>query len=211
MKSLSDILEQELPDTSPSFIEQVQDLLICSYKSPYRAYHNWGHVQECLKEFDLYTEHLAKKQFFTAPNIYLIPIVLYYHDCIYDPRGVLNEELSSQRAFIDLTALGLDVVKKTKIRDWILFTRHTKPSDLIQGQIVMDIDLAILGKDPVIFGVYEQRIREEYKFVPEEIYKTERAKILKNFLDKPVIYQTEFFRQRYEATARANLKQSILM
>jgi predicted metal-dependent HD superfamily phosphohydrolase len=41
--------------------------------------------------------------------------------------------------------------------------------------------------------------------VPEPVYRGARAEILAGFQRRRSIYQTDFFRQRYEAPARANL------
>ncbi|MGI8818216.1 MAG: N-methyl-D-aspartate receptor NMDAR2C subunit, partial [Gemmatimonadales bacterium] len=55
------------------------------------------------------------------------------------------------------------------------------------------------------FAEFEQRIRQEYAWVPEPVYRSARIEILEGFLARRSIYQTEFFRDRYEAQARANL------
>ena len=40
---------------------------------------------------------------------------------------------------------------------------------------------------------------------PLLFYAPKRKKALRRFLDRPPIYSTELFRDRYEASARANL------
>jgi predicted metal-dependent HD superfamily phosphohydrolase len=73
-------------------------------------------------------------------------------------------------------------------------------------QLLCDVDLSILGRAPDVFDDFERRIREEYDWVPEPVYRTSRSEILSGFLQRHFIYQTDFFRERYEATARANLE-----
>ena len=41
--------------------------------------------------------------------------------------------------------------------------------------------------------------------MPEPVYRSARIEILEGFLARRSIYQTELFRDRYEAQARANL------
>ena len=42
--------------------------------------------------------------------------------------------------------------------------------------------------------------------VPEPIYRKGRSEILRGFLNRASIYQTAWFRQRYEDRARENLE-----
>jgi len=46
--------------------------------------------------------------------------------------------------------------------------------------------------------------------VSEETFRAGRAKVLRQFLDRPRIYGTDFFRDRYEAGARENLARSLV-
>ena len=45
--------------------------------------------------------------------------------------------------------------------------------------------------------------------VPELMYRRGRSEILRGFLNRPSIYQTAWFRQRYENAARANLERAL--
>lgn len=53
------------------------------------------------------------------------------------------------------------------------------------------------------------QVRREYAWVPETIYRSERRKILSGFASRARVYGTEFFFERYEAQARANIKRSL--
>jgi predicted metal-dependent HD superfamily phosphohydrolase len=91
----------------------------------------------------------------------------------------------------------------------VLATRHlTVPSEP-DAAVLCDIDLSILGRPPEVFAEFEQRIRREYAWVPELVYRGARAEILAGFLRRDSIYQTDYFRQRYEVPARANLERAI--
>ena len=74
------------------------------------------------------------------------------------------------------------------------------------ASLLPDIDLAILGSESKVFNEYEQKIREEYSFVNEEEYRTKRSIILKQFLNRKTIYFSEYFRNKYEKSARRNLE-----
>jgi predicted metal-dependent HD superfamily phosphohydrolase len=88
----------------------------------------------------------------------------------------------------------------------VLETRHGTTPHEADAALLCDIDLSILGRSPKVFDQFERQIRQEYAVVPEPIYRTGRSDILRRFLSRPTIYQTAWFRQRYENRARANLE-----
>ena len=45
--------------------------------------------------------------------------------------------------------------------------------------------------------------------MPEAVYRERRAAILQQFLDRPRLFNSELFCQRFEQQARANLMQAI--
>jgi predicted metal-dependent HD superfamily phosphohydrolase len=107
-----------------------------------------------------------------------------------------------------LSAAGLDHEFTGRIAILTLDTKHMGAVTTSDGQLLVDVDLAILGQARERFAEYERQIRAEYAWVPEADFKSGRAAILQRFLDRPAIYGTEFFRSRYEETARSNLRWS---
>ena len=59
------------------------------------------------------------------------------------------------------------------------------------------------------FDLYENGIRKEYSFIADDVFAKKRAEILRGFLGRDFIFLTEYFREKYEAPARKNLKRSI--
>jgi predicted metal-dependent HD superfamily phosphohydrolase len=74
---------------------------------------------------------------------------------------------------------------------------------------MVDTDLVILGAESARFVEYEQQIRKEYAWVPENVFREQRANILRAFLQRPYIFSTDLFRARYEHQARENIRQSL--
>lgn len=98
--------------------------------------------------------------------------------------------------FVDRQAFALHL---------IMTTRHdATPSDADE-QLLVDIDLAILGATPERFAEYDAQVRAEYAWVPGFVYRMKRRSVLKAFLARPRLYGTDHFRARYEAQARRNL------
>ncbi len=81
--------------------------------------------------------------------------------------------------------------------------------DTPDQQLVVDIDLSILGAPEERFDEYEQQIRQEYSWVDEAVFRSVRGKILQEFLARPAIYSTRTFQDLLERCARANLERSI--
>jgi len=75
--------------------------------------------------------------------------------------------------------------------------------------VLVDVDLSILGQGEKRFAEYEEQIRQEYDWVPAAIFASKRAEILESFLARKFIFHTDFFRDKYETSARRNLRASI--
>ena len=111
-------------------------------------------------------------------------------------------------------AMGLSKGIKEEVSYLILITRHSSvykkgnkhPRD---RSLICDIDLSIWGKSREEFASYEEKIRKEYFWVSDLHYRKKRIDILITFMDRLFIYSTAFFRERYEAQARRNLRWSL--
>ncbi len=91
----------------------------------------------------------------------------------------------------------------------ILATKSHADIESVDARLMVDIDLAVLGQPRDEFEAYDVAIQKEYGWVPVEQYRAARAHVLSEFLQRPHIFYTDVFRQRYEATARANLQRKV--
>jgi predicted metal-dependent HD superfamily phosphohydrolase len=171
------------------------------YSEPHRAYHTLQHVAHCLREFRA-VARLAKRPL-------EVEMAIWFHDAVYDTHATDNEERSSDLAAQCLTALKLPVALIRRVGKLILATRHRAIPRDIDEKLLVDLDLAILGRPREEFWEYEHNVRREFEWVPEDQFRTARAKILQDFLDRSSIYFTEPFRKKYESRARKNLAESI--
>src|SRR3546814_13564234 len=70
--------------------------------------------------------------------------------------------------------------------------------------------MAILGAEPAVFDAYDRGIATEYRgTVPAWLFRLNRRRFLKALLSKPRIYLSDFFHERLDARARANLRPAI--
>ena len=136
-------------------------------------------------------------------------MALWFHDAIYDVKGAGNEERSAEWAHRALTGAGVTAAAAERVRQLVLVTRHDGVPGNVDEQVLVDIDLAILGAERPRFDEYERQIRDEYAFVPGFLFRRKRRQILRTFLDRPVLYSTAMLRERLEARARENLRRAI--
>lgn len=181
--------------------ETPYQVLHACYSSPDRFYHNLRHLSDCLQEFD------AAKPL--ARNPTAVELALLFHDAVYDSRASDNEARSAEMAVKILSAAGAAPDLCAEVSRLILATRHVAASAADDAAIVVDIDLAILGQPGSRFAEYEEGIRQEYLWVPPEVFALKRAEILRRFLERERIYATDFFAAKYEQSARKNLAASL--
>jgi predicted metal-dependent HD superfamily phosphohydrolase len=176
--------------------------IVSAYSEPHRHYHTLAHIEQCLKEFD------AAKYLCEAPDE--VELALWLHDLVYDPHASDNEEKSAVAAKEFLLELNCPERTVHAVSELILFTKHNKPPITQDAKVILDIDLIVLGQPVGLFELYEKNIRAEYSWVSEEVYKTERTKVLRSFLDKASIYYTDRFEVLYGSQARENLKKTLI-
>jgi predicted metal-dependent HD superfamily phosphohydrolase len=167
------------------------------YEERARKYHTPHHINECLAILDRSTHPEAGNP--------LVEYALWFHDAIYNTFSRRNEERSAEAAVRVLERSGRPAAGREIVRSLILATRHgVQPGDPA-AQLVVDIDLAILGADADRYAEFELQIRAEYWWVPTALYRKQRAAILTSFVNRSSVYATHEFRERYERQARNNI------
>jgi predicted metal-dependent HD superfamily phosphohydrolase len=177
------------------------EALLARYAEPHRAYHTRQHLRECFEQLEP-AAGLAR----ALPDVQL---ALWFHDAIYDPRAQDNEERSAQWAAEALAAADADPALAPRVRALVLATRHAAVPEGADAQLLVDVDLSILGAPRARFDEYERQIRVEYAWVPEPAFRSARANVLRGFLARPRVFSTPWFHARLEEPARANLQRSL--
>ncbi|MGH3995161.1 MAG: HD domain-containing protein [Pseudonocardiaceae bacterium] len=188
-------------DGSAAFAE-----LATAYAEPHRSYHTVEHIRDCLGQLD----SAVSSDSASPPGRDLVEAAVWFHDLVYDPRAADNEVRSASRAGILLADAGVEPGLVDEVSRLILLTSHDQPPGDGAGRLVCDIDLSILGREPAEFDRFESRIRAEYAWVPESQYRVGRGRVLEGFLRRRPLYQTPYFKRRYETPARRNLEHALI-
>jgi predicted metal-dependent HD superfamily phosphohydrolase len=174
------------------------DDLIAAYSAPRRHYHNLKHVEDCL-------DALADIDDLSITDRDILIQAIWWHDVVYDATRSDNEELSAQLAekYLqpDLRQEVARLIRLTK-------SHQIEPGDRL-GEILISIDLRILGAVPTLYDTYASAIRKEFAHIPDDAYRVGRAEVLRRFVARPVIYPDPVFAKQYDRQARENIAREI--
>ncbi len=191
---------------------QFEDLYT-RYEENHRFYHVISHIKTSLNELELVKDQVDDYD--------ALELAIWFHDAIYEsniPRTTkesvtYDDEANSATLAHDVITkdMGLSQGFSDKVARLIIATKHSGIEETKDEQYMVDIDLAIFGRPSRLFNEYEEKIREEYAWVEEDLFRNRRAEVLESFLSpqRPTIYKTQFFQERYEEQARKNLQRSI--
>lgn len=180
--------------------------LEAAYAMPPRAYHSFAHAQAVLR----HCQDVAAGPGWQHPRE--VQLAALYHDAIYDAGRSDNEARSAEmarRAIAHwLPGAGIDVARVVHLIE--LTARHgSVAADEVDAEaaLFLDCDMAILGAPAAVFDAYDAGIAEEYAgHVPGFLFRLNRRRFLKKLLAAPRIFLSDFFHQRLDAAARANLR-----
>jgi predicted metal-dependent HD superfamily phosphohydrolase len=188
------------PDEGSRYV--VGNILKTLYTDPNRHYHNDEHVLFCLDRLNEVRE--------LCDNYHQVAAAILFHDAIYNTKSEDNERMSAD---LFMLCLGGKYDHDTlwKIKSLIMETKHlAKPLPRnTDGMLIRDIDLSIMGFPWEIYCQTEPKIRKEYHWVPEDVFKIHRASFLEDFLKRERIFLTSCFYEKFEKQARENLARSL--
>jgi len=166
------------------------------YTSKSRYYHNLDHLTNLFIEIDEVKDQIT--------DIDSLSFVVYYHDIIYKPTKSDNEHQSALVLKESLSKTSFSNINKC-----MTIIEHTKEHQLTKDKdtnLLLDMDLSILGQKKEVYIEYINNIRKEYKIYPDFMYHKGRKKVLKNLLSTNSIYKTTHFKKKYEKQAKENLR-----
>ncbi|MEP6463754.1 MAG: metal-dependent phosphohydrolase [Frankiaceae bacterium] len=171
--------------------------LLARYAEPHRHYHDRQHLTEVLTALDLLGASNTAR------------LAAWFHDAVYDPRRGDNEDRSASLA-VELLGKHLPTEQVADVARLVRLTAaHDPAAGDADGAALCDADLAILGAHPTRYGQYATAVRAEYAHVPAADFARGRAAILRDLLNREVLYRTLIARSRWEQAARANVSREL--
>jgi predicted metal-dependent HD superfamily phosphohydrolase len=186
----------------PALAQQAFADLLQRYGEPHRHYHTLEHVGSMIA--------LLERLHGDLPSAPALVLAVWLHDAVYDPRAQDNEVRSAAlaRSLLPLLNVPADVVKETARLILLTKTHQAGPEDTA-GRLLLDADLSILGADEAEYDRYAEAIRREYAWVPDDAYRQGRARVLRQFLERPSIFAAPPLRAQAEEQARRNLEREL--
>ena len=190
----------------PAILKALWQDIAVRYNESQRAYHSLQHIQQLFLQFEKIKHQLHE------PHI--IALALYYHDIIYDPRRSDNELKSAEYAVEALKGY-LSAEQCQHIYALIMMTATHELHECLDTDTVsdaayfLDMDLSILGTPWSEYQVYAQAVRQEYRHIANEDYRTGRIAVLQKLFAHPVLYLTAYYHNQFEVQARDNIKREI--
>jgi predicted metal-dependent HD superfamily phosphohydrolase len=139
-----------------------------------------------------------------------VRLTAWYHDAVYDPQRVDNEEASAQLAEATLPSLGVPPEQVAEVARLVRLTASHDPAPGDRnGQLITDADLHILAAPYDVYQAYTLAIRREYAHVPDPLFAAGRASVLQHLLTLSPMFHTPVLRERWEEPARANIAREL--
>lgn len=199
MSDLLDAWRAALPaSVSSGVTDRSGEDLLARWAEPQRHYHTVDHLAAVLHVID---EHRG-----LANDAGAVRLAAWFHDAIYDPRRIDNEEASALLAEAVLPALQVSPDRIAEIARLVRLTAgHDPASGDRNGGLLTDADLAILASAPAAYRAYAAAVRREYAHVPDAAFAAGRSTVLEHLLSLPRLFHCRDLRERWEETARHNL------
>lgn len=187
------------PDPAP----YAHDLLE-RWAEPQRRYHTTAHLIAVLDRLAELGDH--------AQDPIAVELAVWFHDAVYRPDRSENEERSAALAERALPEAGVPNALTTEVARLVRLTTAHDPADGdTNGEALCDADLAILAGSPQEYARYAAHVREEYGFVPDELFQPGRAAVLRQLMGLPRLFRTPYGAERWEASARHNLRTELAL
>jgi len=219
--ALSDQLAAAIPSLlTPTVWAEIE----AQYNAPHRFYHAFSHVEEVLTHWCMIDQvglWAKREETFGA---------LVFHDLFYELSWTPgdSEEISARVARMILSDCGkplppdhpavdvgydpLDIAYVERLIKLTAKIGRLTPADVTSEEaLFLDCDQAILAADEEAYQTHLDDLEQEYVPVKGSSYfKARRLGYIFKMLERPTIFLSDLFRQRFEAQARANLERERL-
>jgi len=177
------------------------------YQEEERHYHTLTHIDHMLSQMEQYVpDSLQSVE---------LELAIWYHDVVYDAKSHENEANSAALCSAVLKNINSLSTESLAIINSLIMSTHGHKV-LLEGpkravnELMLDLDLCILGLNWDRYAQYSREIRQEYIHIPLEAYKTGRSLVMRSFLTRNEIYFSKVFKDLYEEQARENLNRELM-
>ncbi len=180
-----------------------------AYGGAGRSYHNLDHLVHGLCEIRVW----AANTMAPAADMNALKKAFWFHDAVYDhdDSGLFSNEEASAQLWL---GSGLDQGLGAEVAELIRVTDHFQGAAISHRlkEVMLGVDLAILGQDEEVYQAYTRAIRQEYAHVAEERFRQQRGQALAHLRGKAQngqLYRDAYFAEQYNARAIDNLTREI--
>jgi pantetheine-phosphate adenylyltransferase len=186
-----------------------------AYGGAARHYHNLDHLVHGLCEIRVWAANTRPD----PADVDIIKQAFWFHDAEYGHDGgghaggasgsITNEEASAQ------LWLGSHLAQEMgDAAELIRATDHFQEAAINHRlkDILLCVDLAILGQDEAVYANYAQAIRREYSHLPDAKYRTQRSGALAHLCRKAqagLLYADPYFADQYNERAIENMQREM--
>jgi predicted metal-dependent HD superfamily phosphohydrolase len=175
--------------------------LVECWSQKHRHYHTLQHLRECFEHFaDARADMRSPAE---------VAVALWFHDAFYEPARDDNEQRSADWLRECALQAGLPEATAQRMHDMVMATVDHMPQRDPDTQLLVDIDMSILGAEATRFDESDVQVRREYAHIAEPEWRVARRRKLQDFLDRPRLYGTDRFHSMLEARARENIARSL--
>ena len=199
----------DYPEAAPAVVQNADAWFAhltgaAAYGGAQRHYHNLDHLVHGLSEIRVWADNTQASR----PDMEILKKAFWFHDALYEhePGPVSNEEASA-RLWL---GSGLDARSMADVAELIRATDSEQGEAIAHRlkDVMLSVDLAILGQDEEVYLTYTRAIRREYGHVPELRFRQQRQLALLHLRDKAragQMFADPFFAEQYNDRAIANL------
>ncbi|AJH14939.1 HD domain-containing protein [Myroides profundi] len=178
-------------------IQELWEEVESSYSSIERCYHTLIHLENILEQLIEVKDQIN--------NWDAVLFTLFYHDIVYDALKGDNEERSANIALKQMSRVGIKEEICEIVTKQIIATKSHVLTEDRDTNYFLDADLSILGQSFDLYIAYFKEVRKEYSIYPDDVYNPGRLKVLKHIILMDKIFKTEYFYNKLEVQARANI------
>ena len=166
--------------------KEIFDYLLNQYSGNDRHYHGVGHIVSMLDGFDII------KTKFEQPTA--AELAIFFHDVIYDAARSDNEEQSAMKMKEKLYGIVGDAIVASAAFSIEATKKHAvTPSP--DTNLILDLDMMILGQPWAVYEQYAKGVMQEYLPVyGEEAYRQGRPKL---FLEPTIAHGDTFLTEDF--------------